>query len=246
MTHDDLLDPVQTTGKTDDVSAEEADSKQTKTKKSKDSDGDDKQKLILVKQSLEKVQNDLNRAFKILEGADTSFAKHSDFSRQASEIGKIIEEEGGKIIEGVFDGQNMIGPDGKQYSVPANYASKSKLIEGDILKLTIQPNGTFVYKQIGPCERNRLKGILVKDEETGSFQVLADGKKYKVILASVTYFKGDEGDEIIILVPKDKSSAWAAVENIIKKSPEQNISKNNSSDSNSDVPTTPGIDDIGL
>ena len=48
----------------------------------------------------------------------------------------------GRIIEGVFDGENMIGPDGKQYSVPANYASKSKLVEGDILKLTITATGT--------------------------------------------------------------------------------------------------------
>ena len=39
--------------------------------------------------------------------------------------------------------QIMIGPDGKNYPVPANYASKSKLIEGDILKLTITPNLTI-------------------------------------------------------------------------------------------------------
>ncbi|MDB5186024.1 MAG: hypothetical protein JWL85_547, partial [Candidatus Saccharibacteria bacterium] len=27
----------------------------------------------------------------------------------------------GKVIEGVFDGQNMVGSDGKTYPVPANY-----------------------------------------------------------------------------------------------------------------------------
>ena len=43
-----------------------------------------------------------------------------------------LEKVGGKVIEGVFDGQKMIGPDGKEYPVPANYASKSKLVEGDI------------------------------------------------------------------------------------------------------------------
>ena len=59
----------------------------------------------------------------------------------------------GKIIEGQFDGQNMIGPDGKVYPVPANYASKSKLVEGDTLKLTIAQDGSFIYKQIGPVER---------------------------------------------------------------------------------------------
>ena len=60
------------------------------------------------------------------------------------------EDVAGKVIEGVFDGQGMVGPDGKSYPVPANYASKSKLIEGDILKLTIADDGGFIYKQIGP------------------------------------------------------------------------------------------------
>src|SRR6266568_3308870 len=59
----------------------------------------------------------------------------------------------GKVIEGVFDGQNMVGSDGKMYPVPANYASKSKLVQGDILKLTITDDGSFLYKQIGPIPR---------------------------------------------------------------------------------------------
>jgi hypothetical protein len=54
------------------------------------------------------------------------------------------EEVAGKIIEGVFDGQNMVGSDGKTYPVPANYASKSKLVQGDILKLTIAEDGSFL------------------------------------------------------------------------------------------------------
>ena len=61
-----------------------------------------------------------------------------------------IEVSLGKIIEGVYDGQNMVGSDAKTYPVPANYASKSKLVQGDILKLTIADDGAFLYKQIGP------------------------------------------------------------------------------------------------
>ena len=38
----------------------------------------------------------------------------------------VVSSPEGKIIEGIFDGQIMIGPDGKNYPVPANYASKSK------------------------------------------------------------------------------------------------------------------------
>jgi hypothetical protein len=123
----------------------------------------------------------------------------------------------GKILEGVFDGQNMIGSDGRQYIVPPNYASKSKLVEGDILKLTIQTNGTFLYKQIGPIERQRVVGALVRDELTGDWRVAALGKKYNVLAAAVSYYKGNTGDDAVILVPKAAPSKWAALENIVRQ-----------------------------
>jgi hypothetical protein len=116
----------------------------------------------------------------------------------------------------MFDGQNMIGPDKKQYPVPANYASKSKLVEGDVLKLTIADDGSFIYKQIGPIERKKMLGVLLVDEK-GDFKVLAEGKPYKVLLASLTYFKAEAGDEVTIVVPQASASDWAAVENVIKK-----------------------------
>ena len=110
----------------------------------------------------------------------------------------------------------MIGPDGKTYSVPANYASKSKLVDGDALKLTIADDGTFVYKQIGPVERRRAIGKLIRDPETDEFVVQAGAKNYKLLRASITYFKAVEGDEIVVLLPQNAESKWAAVENIIK------------------------------
>lgn len=127
-----------------------------------------------------------------------------------------------QIIEGVFDGQNMIGPDAKEYAMPANYASKSKLVEGDVMKLTILPDGTFVYKQIGPITRERYKGKLVYDDKKDEYRVMTEwGKNYKLLTASVTYFKGESGDEAIILVPQGGQSVWAAVENIIKAGSEK-------------------------
>jgi len=138
-----------------------------------------------------------------------------DYSLKAAELGKESSNDAGLIIEGVFNGQEMIGPDGKQYSVPANYASKSKLVEGDILKLTIDKEGTFVYKQIAPAARARLIGRLVRDHKTNEFVVLVEDTIYKVILASITYFKGEEGVEVVILVPKE-GGTWGAFENVIK------------------------------
>ncbi|MDP3985390.1 MAG: hypothetical protein Q8P82_01380 [bacterium] len=123
----------------------------------------------------------------------------------------------GRIVEGVFDGEYMLGADGKQYTVPANYASKSKLVEGDILKLTITDDGTFVFKQIGPIPRERVIGTLAHDEVTSDYLVLSDSRKWNILLASVTYFRAEPGDQIVILVPKSAPSRWAAVENVIRK-----------------------------
>ncbi len=122
----------------------------------------------------------------------------------------------GKVVEGIFNGQEMIGPDGQTYPVPANYASKSKLVEGDALKLIIAPQGAFVFKQIGPVTRDRLKGMLEYDEAEHSYFVTVAGHRYHVLLASVTYYKGAPGDEVVILVPRGRKCAFAAVENILK------------------------------
>src|ERR1700752_2740722 len=98
-----------------------------------------------------------------------------------------LDENLGKVIEGVFDGQNMVGSDGKTYPVPANYASKSKLVQGDILKLTIAEDGAFLYKQIGPVARKQVVGSLKL--ENGHYFVGVGKRDYRVLLASVTYFK---------------------------------------------------------
>ena len=124
---------------------------------------------------------------------------------------QIAQDMSGKIIEGVFDGQAMIGPDGKTYPVPANYASKSKLVEGDILKLTISDDGRFVYKQIGPVDRKQVIGTLINQD--GMYYVEVGGKEYRILLASVTYFKLTIGDQVTIILPEDNPDAtWAAVE----------------------------------
>ncbi len=178
-------------------------------------------KIALIKQLVEAASNNLITATQLLSdltGGVTPTSSKKLTPPGGDEPGGGIQrtEQGAVIIEGVFDGQNMVGPDGKMYSVPANYASKSKLVEGDLLKLTISANGSFIYKQIGPVDRDRLVGVLVKDEQSEDFRVLSQGKYFKVLLASVTYFKGGLGDEVVILVPKNSTSTWAAVENVIK------------------------------
>lgn len=123
--------------------------------------------------------------------------------------------EEGKVIEGMFNGERMIASDGENYPVPANYASKSKLVAGDHLKLTIMTDGRFVYKQIGPVPRKTLIGTLVHEE--GQFRILANGKSYRILLASVTYYKAHIGDKVTIIIPEADDTEWATIEAVLPK-----------------------------
>jgi len=175
-------------------------------------------KFVLAKKVIASIHDELAN----LENLLSSEAPPADLEqlvrRTTTAEGELVSPmQDGRVIEGVFDGQHMVGSDGRQYLVPQNYASKSKLVEGDILKLTIQPNGSFLFKQIGPIERERIVGVLVRDENTHEWKVVAEGKKYSVLPASISYFKGQPGDNVVILIPKSAPSRWAAVENLIHR-----------------------------
>lgn len=129
-----------------------------------------------------------------------------------SELTSTNTSSGEKIVEGVFTGQAMKGADDKEYPIPANYISKSKLVEGDHLKLTILYDGTFRYKQIRQVARLTKTGTLT--EKDGQYFVVAEGNTYQVITAAVTYYKINPGDKVIINLPAGKEAIWAAVDNV--------------------------------
>ena len=182
--------------------------KKEKEEKNKDSQKDVK-KIAAIREMISNAQRTIESAKAMLAQIEGTSGK-----KPARVIPASTEE--GEIVEGVFDGQVMIGTDGKQYPVPANYASKSKLVEGDMLKLTITPDGSFIYKQIGPAERKTLIGIVSQDD-LGNYVIIAGGKAYRVLLASITYFKAEPGDEVALIVPRDSEAVWGAIENVIKK-----------------------------
>jgi hypothetical protein len=179
-----------------------------------------------IKEMLDSADANIRSARQLLvglsSGESTNTSSHAPVSHNSDMVGaadinnfEARETTDGKnrIIEGRFDGQNMIGPDKKSYPVPANYASKSKLVPGDILKLTIMPDGSFIYKQIGPVPRKRIIGSLCYED--GQYKVVAEGKTYAVLLASVTYFKAEIGDKVALIVPELEDSEWGAIENIV-------------------------------
>ncbi len=164
-------------------------------------------------------EKQLKRLKNLLQEAEVNLATAKELlSSLLGEDGQIVVAKSapaasieGKVIEGIFDGQVMVGPDGKNYPVPANYASKSKLVEGDLLKLTITADGSFVYKQISPAPRKQVVGTLTAHD--GMYYVEVSGKEYRILLASVTFFRLKEGDQVSVAIPSDNEDAtWAAVE----------------------------------
>lgn len=161
--------------------------------------------LTTIKQMLDLAESNIRQAKNLLFSRELAY-KVDDLGAEGSD---------NMITEGVFDGEGMIGPDKKHYEIPANYASKSKLVAGDILKLTILDDGSFLYKQICPVKRKKKIGIL-EELPDGKFFVNVSNNQYRVLPASISYFKAKSGDQLTILVPEDQPSEWAAVENLIQ------------------------------
>ena len=164
-------------------------------------------------------EKQIKRLRSLIQDAETNLAAAKELLNSVVGDGDVItapratvvSDPDGKVIEGVFDGQIMIGPDGKNYPVPANYASKSKLVEGDLMKLTIAPDGRFLYKQIGPVERKTVIGTLTHHDD--KYFVEVAGREYEILYASVTYFHLREGTQVSVVIPaKNDDAQWAAVE----------------------------------
>lgn len=167
-------------------------------------DTTDKQ-LKTLKKLIETAEANLAGARQLL----TEIAGDSD--DEASAIAPVASGE--RVIEGYFNGEKMVDGEGKLWTVQANYASKSKLVQGDGLKLTIGENGTFTYKQIDRVPRRKLIGTL--SLKNGQYYVEAQAHDYRVLFPSVTYYKIEPGDQVTIILPEEGLADWAAIDEIL-------------------------------
>jgi hypothetical protein len=172
--------------------------------------------LVQIQELIDSAQASLKTANSLLREltgvADTGKERHMLRASSMSSAGSAVT---GKVIEGIFDGQNMVDSGGQTYPVPANYASKSKLVEGDGMKLTITDEGKFIYKQIAPIPRRTALGVLI--QEDGQYKVLCEGKSLRVLLASVTFYRAEIGDQVTVLLPQVGEAKWAAIEAALPK-----------------------------
>lgn len=178
----------------------------------------------LVRRVIHQMRRELDALERMLHQDESSEEARVELAKMVIDGNELLGPmEEGRVVEGVFDGEHMVGEDGRKYLVPPNYASKSKLVEGDLLRLVIDDRGRFIYKQRGPIERERHVGTLMEDENTGEWKVGASGQSYRVLTASVTFFGGETGDEAVILTPRNTPSKWAAIENILKENNEEEL-----------------------
>jgi len=120
-------------------------------------------------------------------------------------------------IFGKFDGESMWGNDNKIYAVPENYASKSRLVEGDELKLMITDDGQYIFKQIKPADRRRVLGRVVLSKDQRHLMVEAENRLFRLLRSSTTFFKAKVGEAAIIVIPRDGKPTWAALDSIIRE-----------------------------
>ena len=118
-----------------------------------------------------------------------------------------------KTVEGTFDGVNMRGADNKIYAMSGNYASKSRLVQGDKLKLLVLHDGTLIFKQIELVERVRFIGIVVEALGQLMLKDAKTGRSYAVIASSFAFFKLKPGSEVAAITSKD--ATWAAIDSVI-------------------------------
>ncbi|MEM1312623.1 MAG: hypothetical protein AAGF07_04125 [Patescibacteria group bacterium] len=127
-----------------------------------------------------------------------------------------------EVVEGYFEGESMIGDNGKTYLVPQNYASKTQLVVGDRMKWILTPERE-VFKLIQPVNRERVTGTFAIEGD--NFVVLVDkfSNPIKILKASATYaikqLSLKPGDEVAVYIPKDtENPSWGAFINIVKAS----------------------------
>ena len=151
----------------------------------------------------------------LLDHLDNADRELRDARRIIRQIEEIKSETYKQLpgIEGVFDGTYLVTQDGQKYEVPANYAAKSRLVYGDLLKM-VEEEGKTMFKQIEKAPRKRIEGILNKKE--GSWYILTDSGSYKISDNAAEFSRAEINDEAIVLIPEGVLEVpFAALDKII-------------------------------
>lgn len=173
----------------------------------------DTKKIAAIRDLLESASRSLITARKLLETMESgegvvSSSPELDTSSLSSYTSGSV-----KVVEGVFTGDGMLASDGNIYSVPFNYASKSKLVQGSRLKAMIHGDGKILYKIIEEIPFETKTGIIARERD--QYQVVCEDKVYKVLTAAVTYLKAESGSKVSVRIPAGKTATFAAIDSLL-------------------------------
>ena len=135
-------------------------------------------------------EKQIKRLRSLLQEAETNLAAAKELLNSVLGDGDIItaprdtvvSDPDGKIIEGVFDGQIMIGPDGK-----------------------------FLYKQIGPVERKSVIGTLTHHDDKYYVEVAGREYEILYASVTYFHLREGSQVSVVIPAKNDEAQ-WAAVE----------------------------------
>lgn len=100
--------------------------------------------------------------------------------------------------------------------MPVNYASKSKIVFGDTLKM-VEDQDKKLFKQIERVKRLNKVGILSKKE--GQMVVVTGDGTYKILQVAVEFYGLTEGGQVQILIPEENVHApFAAIDKNLEES----------------------------
>lgn len=109
-------------------------------------------------------------------------------------------------LYGTYQDRAFVADTGEILSVPDNYSSKSLLVEGDRLACYFTEEGPK-FKNFQPIPRIHIEAQLVEENDLVMAERLIygilTGQRYKILDASITFFKVHVGDTVLMAVPKE-------------------------------------------
>jgi len=120
-------------------------------------------------------------------------------------------------IEGTFDGQFLVTSTGQKVEVPANYASKTRVLYGDVVK-AYKEGGEQKFKVTTKQPRKKLKALTTKRE--GKWHVVTGLGSYKISDSSADFNNLQLNQEVNVLVPESNTQVpYAAFDEIYVAGP---------------------------
>lgn len=135
-----------------------------------------------------------------------------------------VQTEGPGLL-GKFDGEFMVTEAGKRFQVSPNYASKSMLVVGDVLRM-VGRGEQALFKQVEKIARLEANGVLTKKD--GVWAVVTEQGSFSVLPAAVKFHQGEIGDEVEVLMPKEYKrlkARWVALVQVEREEAKKDFGK---------------------